>query len=211
VREAASATPDEAVALGVVDLVSPAVADLLATAEGRSVTLLNGLAVRLAVATAPRVDVPPNLYERLLSIVSDPLIVSLLLLAGMIGIAAEMFLPGTFVPITVGVIALLLAFLGLGTLLPGEAAVALILVGLALFAMEFFVPSGGVLGAGAAIAIVLGLSIVLGQTSTALTLRGVLTIFVLVAGALSLLAAAAFIVIARGYISRSEESGGRLL
>jgi len=211
VREAASATPDEAVALGVVDLVSPAVADLLTAAEGRSVTLLNGLAVRLAVATAPRVDVPPNLYERLLSIVSDPLIVSLLLLAGMIGIAAEMFLPGTFVPITVGVIALLLAFLGLGTLLPGEAAVALILVGLALFAMEFFVPSGGVLGAGAAIAIVLGLSIVLGQTSTALTLRGVLTIFVLVAGVLSLLAAAAFIVIARGYISRSEESGGRLL
>lgn len=211
VRDAVSATPADAVEQGVVDLVAPTMSELLAAVQGRPVTLLNGLIVTLDVVDAPRVDNGPNLYERLLRIINNPLIVSLLLIAGIVGIGAEMFLPGTFVPITVGVIALLLAFLGLGTLLPGEAAVALVLVGIALFAMEFFVPSGGVLGAGAAIAIVIGLSIVLGQSSTALTLRGVATIFAIVVGTLTLIVGAAFIVLARGYISKSEESGGRLL
>lgn len=211
VRDAASATPDEAVELGVVDLVAPTAAELLTAVQGRSVTLLNGLTLTLSVATAPRVDNGPNLYERVLRIISDPLIVSLLLIAGVIGIGAEMFVPGLLVPFTVGVIALLLAFLGIGTLLPGEVAVALVFVGLALFAMEFFVPSGGVLGAGAAIAIVLGLSIVLGQVSTALTLAGVLRIFAIVAGTLILIVSAAFVVLARGYMSQAEDSGGRLL
>lgn len=211
VRDAVSATPDEAVELGVVDLVAPTMAELLAAVDGRSVSLLSGASVTLKVVDAPQVQNGPNLYERLLRIISDPLIVSLLLLAGVIGIGAELFAPGLLVPFTAGVIALLLAFLGIGTLLPGEAAVALVLVGLALFAMEFFVPSGGVLGAGAAIALVLGLSILLGQVSTALTLAGVLTIVAIVAGALALIVGAGFVVIARGYMSQSSESGGRLL
>lgn len=211
VREAVSATPQQAVDQRVVDLVVPSVENLLAAVQGREVRLLNGDIVKLNVALGTRADAEPNLYERVLQIVSDPFVVSLLVIAGIVGIGAEFFMAGTFLPGTVGVIALLLAFLGLGTLLPGEAAVALLLVGLALLAMEFFVPSGGVLGAGAAVAIVLGLSIALGQVSTALTLRTILLIVLIVTGTVTLLGTAVFLVIARGYLARSEESGGRLL
>ena len=211
VREADSATPQEALELGVIDFVAPNVTALLLGVQGREVELLSGATVTLDVARAAQVERSPNFYEHLLQIISDPLIVSLLLLAGVVGIGAEFFASGTFVPLIVGAIALMLAFLGLGTLLPGEAAVALMLVGAALLAMEFFVPSGGVLGAGAAIAVVLGLSIVLGQFSTALTLRGVLTIFAIATGAVMVLVTAAVILIARGHMAGTEESGGRLL
>jgi membrane-bound serine protease (ClpP class) len=211
VRDAISATPQEAVDQHVVDLVAPSLDALLAAVQGRKITLLNTDTVILNVATVPRVEISPNLYERLLQIISDPLVVSILLVLGVLGLAGEIFLTGTFFPGTVGVISLLLAFVGLGTLLPGEAAVALMLVGLALFAMEFFVPSGGVLGAGAAVAVVLGLSIVLGQLSTAMTVRGLLTTLAIVVGTVTLLIAAAFVIVARGYMARTEESGGRLL
>ncbi len=211
VRDAVSATPQEAVDQHVVDLTAPTLENLLAAVQGKTVTLLNADKVTLDVAAAPQVQLRRNAYERLLQVVSDPLVVSLLLLLGIAGIAGEIFLTGTILPGTVGVISLLLAFLGLGTLLPGEAAIALILVGAVLFAMEFFVPSGGVLGAGAALAIVIGLSIILGQRSTALTLRQLAATLAIVAGTLVLLVTAAFVVVARGYMARTEEPGGRLL
>jgi membrane-bound serine protease (ClpP class) len=212
VREAVSATPSEAVEENIVDLVAADESRVLAEVEGTEVRLLSGRRVTLQdVATAPRLANEPNVYERALGIISDPLIVSLLFLAGVIGIGIEFAAPGLFLPGTAGVIALLLAFLGVGTLLPGEAAVILLALGVLLLLLELFVPSGGVLGAGAAVAIVLGLSIALGQTSTALTLGGVLLVLGVIVATLLLLGGAAFALIARGYLARSEQSGGRLL
>ena len=163
VRKASSATPDEAVDLNVVDLIAATEAELLEAIEGWEVELIGGRTVELQLATAPRVENAFNSYERVLGIVSDPLIVSLLLLVGLIGIATELFFaPGSFVPGTAGAIALLLAFLGLGTLLPGETALALVGLAAALVALEVLLPTGGVLGAGAAIAIAIAVGIWIG-------------------------------------------------
>ena len=175
VRDAISATPDAAVALNVVDFVAETEEGLLALAEGLEVTLLGGRTVQLRVITAPRVENDFNVYERVLAIVGDPLIVSLLLLAGMIGIATELFFaPGTFVPGTAGAIALLLAFLGIGTLLPGETALVLVTLAVVLVVLELFIPTGGVLGAGAAIALAIALGIWVGSSGTDLGLQRVL-------------------------------------
>ncbi|MQA00251.1 MAG: nodulation protein NfeD [Dehalococcoidia bacterium] len=211
VREAISASPSDAVEQGVVDLTAPDLDAFVAAADGREVTLLDGTVMTLDLGTAPRVSHTPNVYERVLSIFSDPVIVSLLFLLGVAGIGIEFFAPGLFLPGTVGVLALLAAFLGLGTLLPGEAAFAFILIGVALGVLEAFVPSGGILGAGAAVALVAGFAIVLGQLSTALTITGILTVAAVVLGTLVLLIGGAFVLIARGHIAGSEQSGGRLL
>ena len=184
VRDARSATADEAADLNVVDLVAATESDLLEAIEGWEVELIGGRTVKLELATAPRVENAFNPYERVLAIVSDPLIVSLLLLVGMIGLATELFFaPGTFVPGTAGAIALLLAFLGLGTLLPGEAALALVGLAVVLIILELFIPTGGVLGTGAAIALAIAVGIWIGGGGTEVGIQRVLT---LVLGAIAI-------------------------
>ena len=202
VRDAISATPDEAVELNVVDLLAATEQELLAAVEGREVTLLDGTTVTLRVVGAPRVVNDFNLYEWVLGSVSDPVIVSLLFLIGIIGIATELFFaPGSFVPGTVGAIALLLSFLGVGTLLPGETAVALVVLAIVLVVLEFFIPTGGVLGAGAAVALALAIGIGIGQSSTEVSFVRILLVLVATIGAVALVFGAIFAVFARKYIS----------
>ena len=206
VRDAISATPDEAVALNVVDFVAETEEGLLALAEGLEVRLLDGRTVQLRVIAAPRVENDFNVYERVLSIVSDPLIVSLLLLAGMIGIAMELFFaPGTFVPGTAGAIALLLAFLGLGTLLPGETALVLVALAVVLVVLELFIPTGGVLGAGAAIALAIALGIWVGSSGTDLGLQRVLIVLFGAIAVITLLIGAFVGVLAVRYIAPTRK------
>ena len=211
VREARSATPSEALELGVVDLLAATEGELLAAVEGREVELIGGRAATLRVEGAPRVEHPFNLLERVLAIVSDPLVVSLLLLVGLIGIGAELFVaPGTFVPGTAGAIALLLAFLGLGTLLPGEAALALAGLAVALVALELALPTGGVLGAGAAVALALAVLLWLGGGDTGGGTLGVPRGLLVLAGmlaALTLLVAAFVGVLAVRYLAPTRKPG----
>ena len=165
VREATSASPSEAVELGVIDLVVPTRAALLATVDGREVTMLDGSVVVISIAGAPEVMNEMNRYERVLKVVANPAVVGLLLLLGIAGIAIELFSPGVALPGTLGVLALVLAFLGAGVLLPGPAAWVLLALGLGLVAAEFFVP-GGVLRAVGVAALLLALGIFAGQAST---------------------------------------------
>ena len=209
VREAASASATEAVDLGVVDLVAADIESLLLAIDGREVVLPSGEVRTLSVAGAPRVSNGLNIYERVLNLLSDPVIISLLLLAGIAGIAIEFFAPGTFLPGTAGVIALLVSFLGVGTLLPGEAAIAFLLVGGALLVLEFFVPSGGILGTGGAVAVAIGLSIIVGQTSTELSFARLLRLTALVLGSLIVLVGGGFLLLARRYVAPTGETGTR--
>lgn len=208
VRTARSATPDEAVELNVVDLVAATEANLLEAIEGWEVELIGGRTVELQLTTAPRVENAFNPYERVLAIVSDPLIVSLLLVIGLIGIGTELFFaPGSFLPGTAGAIALLLAFLGLGTLLPGEAALALVGLAAALIVLEIFIPTGGVLGAGAAIALAIAVGIWVGGGGTDVGIQRVLTIVLGTIVVVALLIGAFVGVIALRYLAPNRKPG----
>ncbi len=206
VREAASATASEARDLGVVDLVARSLQALLSEVDGPELTLLSGETVTLEVADAELVFNDRNIYERVLGIISDPIVVSILILVGLAGLAIEFFNPGLFLPGVVGITATIASFLGVGTLLPGEAAVAFILLGVALFVLEAFVPSGGILSALGAIVTVLGLSILVGQATTDLNPRSILVAIGVIALVVALMVVAAFFLLTRGYWSRSEES-----
>ena len=191
VREASSATPSEALDLGVIDLVAATEPELLAAVEGREVELIDGRAVVLRLATAPRVENEMNAYERVVGFLGDPLVVSLLLLIAMFGIATELFFaPGTFVPGVAGALALLLFFLGVGTLLPAEAALAFVVLAVLLVVLELFLPTGGVLGAGAALALAFAIGIGVGQGSTDLSIERLLVIVLAALGVIVLLLAA---------------------
>jgi membrane-bound serine protease (ClpP class) len=156
VRQAASASSEEALRIGVVDMVAPSLPDLLRQMDGRQVTLQDGRTLTLQTATAPLVRNPVGLAERALDLLADPNIALLLLSLGTLALAYEIFNPGAIFPAVFGIIAIILGFFALTVIPFNWAGLALVLVGLALLVLEGFVTSHGVLGVGGAISLVLG-------------------------------------------------------
>jgi membrane-bound serine protease (ClpP class) len=160
VRESVSITEKEALELNVVDVVANDSATLLASIEGREVDL-NGNRIRMSFTgsdgQAPRiVDIPMTFRQRVLSVVSDPNIAYLLMMAAILGIYMEFSTPGAIFPGVVGVICLLLALLAAQVLPVSSIGALLLAVGFAFLVAEAFVPSFGVLGFGGIAAITLG-------------------------------------------------------
>lgn len=160
VRESVSITETEALDLGVIDLVAEDVEQLVEKVEGREVDVA-GQRVRLSFADAsgrsPRiVEIPMTFRQRVLSVVSDPNIAYLLMMAGILGLYMEFSNPGAIFPGVAGVICLLLALLAAQVLPISSIGVLLLLVGFAFLVAESFLPSFGVLGFGGIIAITLG-------------------------------------------------------
>lgn len=156
VRDSVSATADEAVELGVVDYVAQDVDDLLRQADGRRVSVNGAPIVLSGLSDARRVTNDLTFLERVLLVVSDPNVAFLLLTIGGLGLVLELFNPGTFVPGTVGIIALIAGLFVVGTLPVNWAGVALILLAFALFGGELIAPGFGALGIGGVISLAAG-------------------------------------------------------
>jgi len=160
VREAESANATKALEENVVDLIANDLDDLLDTVDGRQVTLHPDREVTLQTADAVEegrvVFNDMNFIERFLDIIADPNIALLLLSLGTMAIFIEIVHPGVIFPGVFGVIALILGFFALSVLPFNWAGVALILVAFILFGLEIFVPSGGILGVGGVVALILG-------------------------------------------------------
>ncbi len=155
VKESVSATSEEALRLGVIDVVARSKQDLLRQINGKKLTTTSG-PVTLNTLGVRQVNIPMTLLEKLLHIITDPNIAYLLLSLGVIGIIAELYNPGTFVSGLVGVISLVLAFVALGSLPIGWAGIGLLILAVALLVGELFVQGFGALGVGAIVAFVLG-------------------------------------------------------
>jgi len=159
VREAVSATETEAVDLNVVDLVADDLPSLLEAVDGREVQLVDrttALATRDALEEDRIVHNNMNFAERFLDIISDPNIAFLLLSLGSIALFFEIVHPGQIFPGVFGAIALIMAFFSLSVLPFNWAGLILILLAFGLFVAEIFVTSGGILGIGGVVALILG-------------------------------------------------------
>jgi membrane-bound serine protease (ClpP class) len=97
-----------------------------------------------------------TLTESLLHALLNPNVAFLLLNLGFLGLVAELFHPGALVPALTGVIALVLALVGLGTLPLNGGALLLVLLGLGLFYADAHVAGHGALSVAGLIAFVLG-------------------------------------------------------
>jgi membrane-bound serine protease (ClpP class) len=158
VQEAAAATSEQALDLGVIDFIAQDVGDLLEQMDGFVVTV-QGQEVRLRTADAVtgRLDLSP--LQEFLNFISNPTIAAILLTLGSAGLLAEVWNPGTWIPGTIGLISLLLALYALGQLDANFAGLALIVVAIVLFVAEAFTPAFGALAFGGAAAFVLGSAI----------------------------------------------------
>jgi len=155
VRSAASLPAEEAVQLGVVDLLATDLGDLLTKLDGRTVRTASGEVV-LATGGLTLEEIAPDWKIRLLSIISNPNVAYILMLVGLYGLIYEFSNPGTVLPGVAGAVSLVLALYAFQLLPVNYAGVALMLLGLALMVAEAFVPSFGALGVGGVVSFVLG-------------------------------------------------------
>jgi membrane-bound serine protease (ClpP class) len=156
VREGVSATEEEALKLGVIDLVSPTLEELLTAIDGRSVTLAAGNEVILDTKEAEIRPLTMSFRERLLDIISNPNIAYILLMLGIYGLFFELYNPGVILPGVIGGICLILAFFAFQMLSVNYAGVALIVLGIIMFILELKIASYGALSIGGVIALLIG-------------------------------------------------------
>lgn len=156
VRDAENITATEALEIGVVEFISPDIPTLLNDVHGTTVTLANGEEISLNTAGAVTENLGMNAFERFLQLISDPTIAYLLLSFGSLGIFLELSNPGGFVPGIIGVVCFILGFYALGTLPVNWTGVLLIALAFALFFIDLFVSSFGLLLVGGIISFILG-------------------------------------------------------
>lgn len=112
----------------------------------------NELLNELGLSSANVVETEPTLAEEVARFLTNPVVVPILLSVASLGLIVEIFSPGFGIPGIMGIIALLLFFYGHFVAgLAGMEAVVLLILGIVLIILEFFVPGGivGILGAGA--------------------------------------------------------------
>lgn len=164
VRDAENITATQALDLGVIEFIAPNIETLLNDVDGTTVTLDDGTEVTLATAGASLDFIGMNAFERFLQLISDPTIAYLLLSFGSLGIFLELSNPGTLLPGIIGVVCFILGFYALGTLPVNWTGVALIALAFALFFIDLFVSSFGLLLVGGIISFVFGSYMLIDET-----------------------------------------------
>jgi membrane-bound serine protease (ClpP class) len=154
VRQSASLAASQALEKEVIDLVADDLTDLLTRLDGYKVSLKN-TEVTLDLATATVAERPMSWLEVIVHGIAEPNIAYILLSLGTIAIIAEFYHPGAIIPGVTGVIALIFAFVALGSLPVNWGGIALIVLAFILFILDLKV-TGFALSIAATISFVLG-------------------------------------------------------
>ena len=154
VRQSAALPAHQAQERQVVDLVADDLADLLTRLDGYQITVV-GDEITLDLAGAVVEERPMTWLEVIAHGIVDPNIAYILLSLGTIALIAEFYNPGAIFPGVTGVIALILAFVALGSLPVNWGGTALIGLAFLLFLLDLNV-AGFVLSIAGTISFVLG-------------------------------------------------------
>ncbi len=184
VREAASLSADEALALNVIDVVAGDISELLTKVDGRKVATAAGN-VTISSKSLQVESIDPDWRTQVLAILTDPNVALILMMIGVYGMIFEFMNPGAILPGVMGAIALLLALYAFNVLPVNFAGVGLILIGIILLVAETLVVSHGILAIGGLIAFLIGATILFDSDVPGLSLSWPVIVFV--AGLCSLL------------------------
>jgi membrane-bound serine protease (ClpP class) len=161
VFESKAIPSEKALQLGVIDLVATNLPDLLRQIDGR-----NADGKTLHTAGAQIAEIPMSMSEHLFQLFWQPDVMMILMLIAIYGIIAEMSNPGAIFPGVAGALALILLLYMSATLPLNIAGVALILLAVALFIIDIFAPTHGVLTGGGIIAFFLGAMMLFNRAPT---------------------------------------------
>lgn len=155
VTNASEYTAPQALHNGLIEHVARSLPVLLGQIDGTTTAYQQKpIVLHTANARIETINLPWTL--ELLNVLIDPNLLYLLFLAGIIGIAWEVFHPGVILPGTLGAVSLILALFGFSIVSINLAGVVLMVFGVALLGLEAWVSSHGLMGISGVIAIAAG-------------------------------------------------------
>ena len=164
VIESSSYTAEEAFQANIIDFISPDITSLLVDVNGATV-LVNGIETTINTRDTSLENINRSFLEKFLDAVGNPNITFILLTLGSNGLTKEFVKPGILIGGFTGILALSLAFVGLGQLPVSWLALSLMGVGLILFILEGQAPGLGIFIIGGLICFVLGAFLLFGGLS----------------------------------------------
>ena len=156
VLKSSAYSSEEALELGVIDLIAPDLNSMLDQLDGRTTTTSTGQQVTFSAEDTIVRQLDNTLMERVLGIIVNPNVVFVLFIIGGIALLIEVIVPGLAGPGILGVVMLGLAFVGFFNLPGSWLGVGLIALAMGLFYGETTAPGFGPFGAGGIVALVLG-------------------------------------------------------
>ena len=155
VSRARAYSEQEALDLNVIDLIAPDMDAMLEQLHGRTAETAAGPVV--VESAGARVDhLGRTLLEHLLGILANPNLALILFLIGAAALWAEWSVPGMIGPGVIGVISLILAFVGFFNLPGNWVGLVLLALAMGLFYAETTAPGFSLFGAGGIVSFVLG-------------------------------------------------------
>lgn len=155
VRQAASISANQALRMGVIDVVAKDVQGVLNQINGKTV-LVQGKPQLLNTKQLKLVPFNPNWQTKFLRVITDPSMAYILLMIGVWGLFFEFSNPGAVVPGVIGGVSLLVAMYALQLLPINYVGLLLIVLGISFLIAEAFLASFGVLGIGGIVALAIG-------------------------------------------------------
>jgi membrane-bound serine protease (ClpP class) len=144
VRDATNVSASEALDAGLIDVIAGSQEDLLAQLDGFVVKGPKAGELDTTGLEIEERDMP--LQYDILQLIVNPNVSFLLILAGILGLAIELFSPGLILPGAFGLVSFVIGLYGSAQLPVTAAGVILLVVGVGLIVAEAQIPGGGVLG-----------------------------------------------------------------
>ena len=158
VTKASNLTAQEALRMHVIDTIAPSLPALLRQLDGyRTKDAQRPFTLHLAGAQIDTVS--PGFITRFLNTVIDPNLISILFLAGLIGLIFEVLHPGVVLPGALGAVSLVISLYGFSVLNPSWGGLVLVVLGVALLVIDLHAVTHGVLTTGGLIALGFGLAL----------------------------------------------------
>ena len=169
VFEAKAFSAQEAVDLGIADVIANDLDDLFRQIDGMTVAVMGPAGETERVIKTQGIsqyNIEMGVFGQILAFLANPNLAFLFLSLGGVGLYAELRNPGMILPGICGIIALILAFMALGNLPTNWAGVALIILGFILAISEVVVDGFGIPGVLGIVSFILGGSILFAHFGT---------------------------------------------
>jgi len=155
---------DQALSSNIIDLKANNLNELFKEIDGWKVQLNSGEEIILHTASAEVETIEMGFKQKFLAFFSNPNLMYVLLVMGLMGLFFEFSSPGGLVPGIIGVVCLILAGFGLSVLPIDYTGLALIVVAIILFVLEIKVQSYALLSIGGVICLFLGSIFLIDET-----------------------------------------------
>ncbi|MGB9639577.1 MAG: NfeD family protein [Anaerolineales bacterium] len=155
IDSARAISANEAYQAGLVDFIANDLADLIKKLDGFQVELATGSRT-IHTQGATSEQIPISLIEQLLTILTNPNIVFLLLTIGVQAVLIELYSPGGWIAGFIGVVCISLAMYGLGVLPVNWFGLLFLLLSFVLFILDIKAPTHGALTAAGVGSLIIG-------------------------------------------------------